>query len=185
MTFDPSTRSYWSLWWSLLKLTSKKGLGKWPDGREGCFHRVTAKKYRGLGGWGVFRICLCMCVLGGCCHRVKKFPLSSLLLLLLMSTSVSVRLLWLAGQKASNQPALNNVWPLLFLGCFSSLALHRNLLASFVLISLIQRFLSPFPLFYMLFSGFFCVPSISPAELSTGILCSVRMQRASWLDATH
>lgn len=37
---------------------------------------------------------------------------------------------------------------------------------------------------YALFWLFF-VPATSPAELSPGILCSVRMQCASWLDATH
>lgn len=173
MTSDPSWRSYWSHCWSLLKLTIKKGLGKWPDEGKGWLNRVTAKKRRGLGGWGV----LAVCVERGC-HGVKKFPLSSPL-----PTSVSPQLLWLcatAGQKASNKPALNNVWPLLFLPCLSSAALHRNLLASFVLISLIQRLVSLFPLFYMLFSGFLVSPP--PPPLYSPLAFSVVWECSAPLD---
>lgn len=178
MTSDPIWTSYWSHCWSLLKLTIKKGLGKWPDGGKGWLNGVTAKKHRGLGGWGVFTVC----VERGC-HGVKKFPLSGPLLLLLMSTSVSLQLLWLwatAGQKASNKPALNNVWPLLFLPCLSSAALHRNLLASFVLISLIQWLVSLFPLFYMLFSGFFVSPL--PPPLYSPLAFSVVWECSAPLD---
>lgn len=189
MTSDPGRRSYWSGWRGLLKLTIEEGLGKWPDGGEGWLNGVTAQKDRGVQEGEGCLVAVCVCV----CHGVKNFPLSGPLLPLLVSTSVSPQLLWLwatAGQKASNKPALNNVWPLLFLACLSSATLHRNLLASFVLICLIQRLVSLFPLFYMLFSGFsfyfFFSPPPSPAaKVSSGILCGVRVQRASWLDATH
>ena len=64
----------------------------------------------------------------------------------------------LQQDRRPHKSGLNNVCPLLFLACLSSSALHRNLLASFVLIPLIQQLVSLFPLLYMLFSGFFCPP---------------------------
>lgn len=145
----------------------------------------SGSQLRKTGSWGV---CVCVCGDWGGCPGVKKFPLSSPLLLLLMSTSVSLLLLWLgatAGQKASNKPGLNNVWPLLFLAFLSSSALHRNLLASFVLICLIQWLVSLFPLFYTFFSGFFFFCPPPPPPNSPPAFSAVWECSASWLDATH
>lgn len=100
-----------------------------------------------------------MCVVGGVIEVSFELPLSLPHVHKCVPTAI-VRLSYSRTEGLKNL-GLNNVCPLLFLACLSSSALHRNLLASFVLISLIQRLVSLFPLFSALF-----LYATSPAEPS-------------------
>lgn len=161
----------------LLKLTIKKGLGKWPGEGKGWLNRVTAKKQRALRGWGVRgkgvswseevsfkqppppRVHKCvpaaivtLCYIGteGLKQTGSKqclAPFVSSLPFFCSPPSQSTGLLCIDFSHSATRQPLSAVLYALF--CLS------------------------------------CIATTSPAEVSSGILFSVRMQRASWLDAAH
>lgn len=183
MTSDSSWRGYWSQCWSPLKLTIKEGLGKRPDEGKGWLTRVTAKELLGLGGWGVLAVCVCV-ERGVSWSEEVSFeqPPPPRVHKCVPAAIVAVCYSRTEGlkQTGSKQCLAPFVSPLPFF-C-SPPSQSTGLLCIDFPHSAARQPLSA--VLYALF-WLFCIATTSPAVLSSGILCSVRMRRASWLDAAH
>ena len=171
-------KRYWRHWWSLLKLTSEEGLGKWPDGGGGWLNGVTAKKDGGfLGGWGVFSVCVCVEEVSfeppPSAHVHKCVPAA--IVTLSYSRTEGLK------QTGSKQCLAPFVSRLPFF--FSPPSQSTGPLCIDFPHSAARRPLSA--VLYALFWLFLSATSPHRKPPSSGILYSVRTQCASWLDATH